>query len=94
LVGGLEYGINIPLLVEVTRWRTGFTRNHLLLFGEVGRTEHDWLKPDMGFKKSAGAGFRLRGHWVDRKIDIRVYGAQAIEATRRHPVWYLMLDLK
>lgn len=94
LLGGLEYGINLPFHIEVTRLRTGLTRNHFLVFGEVGRTEHDWLRPDMGFKKSAGAGFRLRGHWGDRKIHLRFYGAQAIEAGTRAPVWYLMLDLK
>ena len=94
LLGGLEYGIHIPLTVGLERWRAGLNWNHFIIFGEVGRTEHNWLSPDMGFKKSAGAGFRLRGNWGDRQLLVRTYGALAIEAGRRSPVWYLMLDLK
>lgn len=94
LLGGLEYGIYLPYHVESARWRAGLTNNHFMLFGEVGRTEHGWLRPDIPFKKSAGGGLKLMGHWGTRRLNLRAFGAQALDAGRRAPVWYLMMDLK
>ena len=94
LLGGVEYGVYLPFVVDMDRWKAGLTRNHFLVFGEVGRTEHDWFRPDIGLKKSAGAGFRFRGHWGERRLSLDVQVAQAIAAGQRAPVWYLMADLK
>lgn len=94
LLGGLEYGINLPFQLETVRWKAGLIRNYFMVFGEVGRTEHGWLRPDIPFKKSAGAGLKLQGHWGTRRLNLRMFGAEALDANRRAPVWYLMLDLK
>jgi len=94
MLGGLEYGWRLPFVIETTHWQAGLTKNHFLLFGEIGRTEYEWHNLQARyFKRSVGAGLRFQGHWGDRGLHFRVYGAQALEAGRT-PLWYAMMDLK